>query len=462
MMEKVFSPFDNRLIKEIHLSDAVEAEEALERAYRLSQDKNKLIPKYERIRILEKTIEIMTSQRESLAKIAVEEGGKPLRDTNVEVDRAIQCVKIAIGNIESMAGEEIPMGSTLSSANRIAYTILEPVGVVMAISAFNHPLNLTLHQVIPAVATGCPVIIKPSRATPLSCLNFVDILYQAGLPEQWCQVIVCDKRVAGDMAADPRVSFFSFIGSAKVGWSLRSKLAPGTRCAMEHGGVAPVIVEEDADMELLLPALSKGGFYHAGQVCVSVQRVFVHQNIAQELTSRLSDLVKQLKVGDPLLPDTDVGPLISAKEVDRVDAWVKEARDKGGQILCGGKKISESCYEPTLILNPPDDARVSTEEIFGPVVCIYSYQERSEAITRANSLPFSFQAAVFTENLNTALDTVKHLKAEAVMVNDHTAFRVDWMPFGGSENSGLGSGGIGYSMRDMTRKKLMVIKYKVP
>ena len=211
----------------------------------------------------------------------------------------------------------------------------------------------------------------------------------------------------------------------------------------------------------MLPALAKGGFYHAGQVCVSVQRVFVHESIFNKVAEGLSQLASKLIVGDQMNPTTEVGPLILPREVDRVEQWVNQAITAGAKLLCGGKRISDTCYQPTVLLNPPMEAKVSTSEIFGPVVCVYSYTDRDKAIEIANSLDVHFQAAVFTENLDIALDCVKKLNATAVMVNDHTAFRVDWMPFGGRDASGIGMGGIQYSMHEMTREKLMVIKSKV-
>jgi len=374
--------------------------------------------------------------------------------------RAINGVKIAIEEISHLSGETIPMGQTASSVNRLAFTIREPIGVVASVSAFNHPLNLTIHQTITAFAAGAPVIIKPASTTPLSCLRFVEILKQAGLPNGWCQAVICDKRLAEEIVTDSRISYLSFIGSADVGWRLRSKLAPGVHCALEHGGAAPVIVEPDADIEEMLPALLKGGFYHAGQVCVSVQRVFVHTSIVNKVASSLAKMASILKVGDPLDPETEVGPLIQPYEVDRVELWVNEAISGGGKLLCGGKRISDSCYQPTVILNPPMDANVSTHEIFGPVVCIYSYDNIEDAINLANGLSFIFQGAVFTKNIDVALNVVNKLNATAVMVNDHTAFRVDWMPFGGGGSSGIGVGGIPYSINEMTREKLVVLKSK--
>ncbi len=460
MTLQVFSPYDQSLIQEVPLAGEEQVEKALQAALALFEDRSCWIPAHERITILERTAEIMSERVEELTKLAAGEGGKPYMDSKVEALRAINGVKIAAGHIPYLIGEQIPMGITKTSGNRLAFTIREPVGVVAAVSAFNHPLNLTIHQTVAAIAAGCPVIIKPASTTPLSCLNFAEILTEAGLPDGWCQVMVSRNQVAEKLVVDARVNFFSFIGSAGIGWYLRSKLSPGTRCALEHGGAAPVIVEGDADLEEVVPSLLKGGFYHAGQVCVSVQRVFAHHSICEELAEQLAAGAEKLVVGDPLDEHTEVGPLILPKEVDRVEEWVQEAIEKGATLLCGGKRISDTCYTPTVLLNPAQDAKVSTLEIFGPVVCVYSYIDRQEAIRIANDLDVHFQAAVFTKDIDVALETAQKLNATAVMVNEHTAFRVDWMPFGGRDASGIGMGGIPYSMHEMTREKLMVFKSK--
>lgn len=457
----ITNPFDGSLIREIEQQTARDVEAALDNGYRLFNDRKAWLPAYQRIAILEKTAEIMSAQIEELTLLAAKEGGKPYVDSKVEVLRAIGGVKLAIEHIGQIKGEEIPMGLTESSMQRLAFTRREPIGLVSSISAFNHPLNLIVHQTVPALAVGCPVIIKPSDRTPLSCLRFVEILHEAGLPPHWCQVVVCENNDAEKLVTDSRVNFFSFIGSARVGWMLRSKLAPGTRCALEHGGAAPVIVDESADLSLAVDSMLKGGFYHAGQVCVSVQRVFVHESVCDEVAQQLALKASELIVGDQLDSTTEVGPLITPGEVERVGLWVDEAVEKGGTLLTGGKALSSTCYAPTVILNPPANCKVSEQEIFGPVVCVYAYQDKDDAIERANSLPVAFQAAVYTEKLNEALDISARLNATAVMVNDHTAFRVDWMPFGGRDVSGMGMGGIQYSMHEMTREKMTVIKSPV-
>ena len=239
---------------------------------------------------------------------------------------------------------------------------------------------------------------------------------------------------------------------------LRSQLAPGTRCALEHGGAAPVILAADADLDDALPRLAKGGFYHAGQVCVSVQRIFADASVAKKSAEMLAELGAGMKVGDPTLADTEVGPLIRNGEVDRVDEWVQAAIAGGAQCLTGGERISASCYKPTVLLDPPADANVSAMEIFGPVICVYSYDDLDGAIAQANSLPVAFQAAVMTKDIDTAMRVYNRIDATAVMVNDHTAFRVDWMPFAGARQSGHGVGGIPFTMHEMQIEKMMVLR----
>ena len=458
---EVTSPFDGSVVGTVRFNTYEEVEAAINLAQATFLDHKNALPSYKRVEILEKVADIMSSQIDELTKLCASEGGKPWIDSQVEVHRAINGIKLAIEAMGAREGKQIAMGHTASSANRIAYTLKEPIGVVASISAFNHPLNLAVHQIIPALAVGCSVVIKPATQTPMSAIRMIEILKEAGLPDGWAQAVVCDRKAGELLATSPKVNALSFIGSGAVGWYLNSKVAPGTRVALEHGGVAPVIVEADADIDDLIPAIGKGGFYHAGQVCVSVQRIFVHESICDEVASKLSDYASKLIVGDQLDPKTEVGPLINHNETNRIEQWVNEAVQKGGKILTGGKKISDSCFEPTVIVNPADDALVSTKEVFGPVVCIYSYSDIEEAFDRANALEVSFQAAVFTKNIDTALKAVKRLNGTAVMVNDHTAFRVDWMPFGGAKASGLGLGGIHHSMEECTNEKMMVIKSNV-
>ncbi|MEY8831993.1 aldehyde dehydrogenase family protein [Phaeobacter italicus] len=455
---EVVNPFTLESVGAVALDTWNDIDMILTAARDLYLDRTGWLPAFKRIEILKEAARLMSEQAEDLAMLIASEGGKPLVDARVEVARAIDGVGLCIHEIGQMTGREIPMDLTAAGAGRIAFTQREPIGVVVAASAFNHPLNLIVHQVAPAVATGCPAIVKPAMDTPLSCKAFVDILHQAGLPTDWCRMVVCNNNVAEKMITDPRVSFFSFIGSARVGWMLRSKLAPGTRCALEHGGAAPVIVDDSADIDAMIPLLTKGGFYHSGQVCVSVQRVFAPSGMAAEVADKLAEAAAALTVGDARDPDVDCGPLIRPGEVDRVEEWVNEAVKGGARVMTGGKRIGDTTFAPTVLLNPPPDARVSHQEIFGPVVCVYEYETLNDAYTASNDLPYAFQAAVFTKSLDTAMQAIQHLDATAVMVNDHTAFRVDWMPFAGRRQSGYNTGGIGYTMHDMTQDKMAVIR----
>jgi len=455
----VAAPYDGAPIATVDSLDAGAVDRALAEAQRLFNDRAAWLPADRRIAVLSQAADLLSERAEAFALEAAREGGKPLMDSRVEVTRAVDGLRNCAELLRSQSGGEIPMGVTPASAGRLAFTHHEPLGVVVAVSAFNHPVNLIVHQVGPALAAGCPVIVKPAEDTPLSCLRLIDLLREAGLPPGWAQALLTvDHATAERLVTDPRVAFFSFIGSGRVGWYLRSKLAPGTRCALEHGGVAPVLVDRGVELDEVVAALAKGGFYHAGQVCVSVQRVFVHETIAEALAERLAKAGEALAVGDPTAEGTEVGPLIRPAEAQRVAEWVDEAVAAGARCLSGGKALSERCYPPTVLFDPPADSRVSRQEIFGPVICVYPYQDLDSAIERANSLPYAFQAAVFTKDIDLALEGASRLAAAAVMINDHTAFRVDWMPFAGLRESGLGVGGIPYTFHDMRVAKLVVLR----
>lgn len=456
-MLTVHNPFDRSFVAELPLMDEAAALAALGRAHALARDAAARIPAFERLAVLERLAELMRANAERLVRDAVREGGKPWTDSVVEVERAIDGVRWAARELAHLAGREIPMGLTAASMNRLAFTTREPRGVVLAISAFNHPVNLIVHQVVPAFASGCPVLVKPASATPISCRNVVELLIEAGTPEEWVTMLPCTAGTASLLASDPRIAFLTFIGSARVGWELRSRLAPGATCSLEHGGAAPVVLDASADLDAALPLLLKGGFYHAGQVCVSVQRVFAPHATARTFAERLAAAASRLVTGDPALPSTAVGPLISPAEVIRVHQWVTEAREGGGRILCGGEPLTETLYAPTVVLDPPADSRLARNEVFGPVVAVCSTRDRAEAISRANDVPSIFQSAVFAKDIDAALDAARNLSATAVMINDHTAFRVDWMPFSGRGESGLGTGGIGPTMHEMTTEKLIVM-----
>jgi acyl-CoA reductase-like NAD-dependent aldehyde dehydrogenase len=455
----VFQAFDRAKFAEVPTDDEHALNDKVERAQRAFADRDAWPKPHERAAILLRMSQMVADRRDALRDLIAREGGKPFADATVEVTRAIDGLKNAAEELRNFGGREIPMGLTPASDGRWAFTIREPIGIVAAISAFNHPLNLIVHQAAPAIAVGCPVIVKPASSTPLCCLEFVKLAHAAGLPEAWCQSYVPPNSGGAEkLASDPRVAFLSFIGSGNVGWYLRTKLAPGTRCALEHGGAAPLIIDRDVDLDAIIEPIVKGGYYHAGQVCVSVQRIFAHADIHDAFLDRLVKRIAALRVGDPLAPDTEVGPLISPKEVARVASWVDEATRTGARVAVGGRRLGETTYEPTVLLEPAADAKVSCDEVFGPITCVWPFAELDQAIERANAVPFAFQASVFTAKLDVALRFADRIDAASVMINDHTAFRTDWMPFAGRKHSGYGIGGIGWTMHELTQHKMVVFR----
>jgi acyl-CoA reductase-like NAD-dependent aldehyde dehydrogenase len=451
---EVRAPYDGALLEKVPVTSASEVEHALAKAYALFRNRKSWVPKIERIAILRRAAGIARSRRDALALQVASESGKPLKDAYIEVDRGIDGIELSVETLRHEGGHVIPMDINATSAGRVAFTQMEPIGVVLAISAFNHPFNLVIHQVAPSVAAGAPVIVKPSPKTPLSCRAVFDLFREAGMPEGWIQIVLpTDLDVVSRLVADSRIAFLTFIGSAAVGWKLRSNLAPGARCALEHGGVAPVIVAADADLSQAVPRLGRAGFWHAGQACVSVQRVFCDKAIIDEVVQGLSGVGQAMKIGDPTKPDTDVGPLITHAEVKRVSDWVQAS---GARIATGGQQLGPSTYANTVLVNPAPMADVSRREVFGPVICVYGYSDIESALAQANDLPFAFQAAVFTRNIDTAMQCYRHLDGTAIMINEHPLFRVDWMPFAGARQSGHGIGGIQHTIRDMQTEKMMV------
>lgn len=458
-MLKVVQAFDRQPMAEIETDDAAALERKLQAAERVFRDRDGWLQPHQRMAVLRRLATLMEGRRDHLAMQIAREGGKPLPDAIIETNRAIDGVHNAAEALRNFAGREIPMGLSAAAESRWAFTTKEPIGIVAAISAFNHPLNLIVHQVAPAIAVGCPVIVKPAITTPLSCLDFVALVREAGLPEPWCQSFITgDNDLAESLATDRRIAFLSFIGSARVGWSLHAKLAPGTRSALEHGGAAPAIVDRSADPGKAVELIVKGGYYHAGQVCVSTQRIFVHDDIADDFTQRLVARVEALRTADPTLKDTEVGPLILPREADRVASWIEEAVGGGAVLATGGERLSETTLRPAVLLDPAADAKISMQEVFGPVVALYRYGELDDAIARANALPTAFQASIFAQDIDVAMRAADRLDAAAVMINDPTAFRTDWMPFAGRRESGYGTGGIPYTMRDMVQEKMILMR----
>jgi acyl-CoA reductase-like NAD-dependent aldehyde dehydrogenase len=454
----VVNPSTAIVITTVPVDDISGAQQKLDKAHKLFIDRPRHLLLHERVSLLEKLAARVQKDHEAFSMTIAEEGGKPLQDARVEVTRAIAGIRMAIATVSEHRGTVIPLGHQQSSAGRISLTQVFPRGVVLAFSAFNHPLNLIVHQVIPAFATGCPCVVKPAPDTPLSCIKLIQTMHDVGIPEDYISyVIASDLDVADTLVRSNQIAFFSFIGSAKVGWMLRSRLHPGVRCALEHGGVAPSIVTATAELKKAVPAISKGGFYHAGQVCVSTQRVYVERSLYDDFVTGLTEAVKGLVVGAATDPNTDVGPLIRPQEAARVYQWIEEARQVGTAVAAGGVPPEGNFLQPTLLLSPGPDARVSREEIFGPVVCVSPIDDLDHGLRVANIEPFAFQASIFTEQLDDVYRAYESIAASAIMVNDHTAFRDDGMPFAGLDASGLGVGGIPYTIEDMQFEKMLVL-----
>jgi acyl-CoA reductase-like NAD-dependent aldehyde dehydrogenase len=453
----LLSPFDHSHIATVGYMDRAQAMENLETLHRTFRERRQP-GAHERIAIMKRTAALLDSRRECFADLIAWEGGKPLKDARAEVARALNSLEYAAEEAGRIHGREIPMRATAAASGRIAFTYPEPIGVVLAISAFNHPLNLIVHQVAPAIAVGCPVLVKPASETPLSCLHFLELLYEAGLPPEMCLPLLSSGEVAEEVARSAKVGFLTFIGSARVGWHLKSVLAPGARFSLEHGGCAPVIVDESADLDTALPILVRGAFYHSGQVCVSTQRILVHEDLLPEFESRFLEAVEALRSGNPRFEQTDCGPIIRKRDLERIDSMVSEAKAAGAKILLGGEALGETLYAPTVLRGAAKEARVLREEVFGPVAHIEAFRDWEHAIERANDTDWAFQAGVFCRDLDRSFQFSARLNASAVMINDGTAFRVDWMPFRGDGPSGFGTGGIPFTMHDMVREKMIVIK----
>ncbi len=453
--QEVVSPYTGEVIAEVEQADDAAVEAGLVQAEETF--KAGVLPPYQRADILHNLAAQMNDRHEELSLTIAQEGGKPLKDARVEVTRAVNTVRLSAEEATQIDGEQQAMGGTAGNENKITLTLREPIGVVSSISAFNHPVNLIAHQVAPPLAAGNSVVLKPSGDTPISALKLGEMLQKAGLPAGYLSILPCEPPVAQSLATDPRINYLSFIGSAKVGWHLRRVAADGTRVGLEHGGNAPAIVAADADLQKTAQVCLPGGYYHAGQVCVSVQRLYLHRSIADQFIDIYKPMVESLIVGDPTVPETGVGPLIRPREVERVKSWVDAAVAEGAEIVTGGEVLEDNCFQPTLLKNVQEGMDVVDKEVFGPVVSVIVYDDIEEAVAGANVGPNGFQAAVFTQDINTGLHAAKKLDFSAVMLNDSTAFRVDWMPFGGRHSSGLGMGGVKYSIEEMTQLKLIVL-----
>ncbi len=454
---EVTSPSTGAALKKIPCDSTQSIEKKIEACHDCYNQQAPSLNIAARIKILEDVVAFMQQDYHELALLIASEGGKPLRDAYVETDRAKFGVKLAISHLMSHGITATPLNTYSSSTRHEMTTTHAAIGPVIAVSAFNHPLNLVTHQIVSAFAAGCPCIIKPAADTPISCIRLVQLFEKAGLPPGWLDFIITeDNALAEKVVTDPRFAFFSFIGSAKVGWYLRSKLPPGTRCALEHGGIAPAFVDESADIHSAVKSLVSGAFYHAGQVCVSTQRIFIEQSVFQDFQEAFCRQVEELVVGNATNYGTQVGPLIRKREVDRIHDWVENAKMLGGNILIGGNPLSNQFYSPTVISNAPANAIINQQEAFGPVCSLMPYTDLDIQIQALNKEDYSFHSAVFSDSNHTIQRIYSGLQTGCLMVNEHTAFRHDAMTFAGLKQSGLGAGGMPKSIHHMQVEKLKI------
>lgn len=398
----------------------------------------------------------LRSEAEQFAQMITAETGKPISLARGEVQRSLNTFQLCAEEVKRAGGEVIPLDTVATSDGRVGIVRRFPKGVVVAITPFNFPLNLVAHKIGPAIAAGCPVILKPAPQCPLVALMLGQLMSLAGLPEGAFSVLPCDNAMAEMLATDERVAVVSFTGSDKVGWKLRD-LSPRKTVLLELGGNAAVIVEADTDIEQAAQRIVTGAFANAGQVCIRVQRVFAHSAIADRLLKRLVELTESVGMGDPTHDDVLVGPMISEEAAVRVHNWVTEARQQGAQIHTGGERDGQF-YRPTWLTEVPEDAKVSCQEVFGPVSTFARYEHFEAALHAVNASPYGLQAGVFTQSLPRMMQAFETLEVGAVIINDIPTWRVDHMPYGGVKQSGLGREGPRYLISELTEPRLLAIK----
>jgi acyl-CoA reductase-like NAD-dependent aldehyde dehydrogenase len=412
---------------------------------------------HERAAILDRTAHLVDERAEEIARTISSEAGKPVKAARVEVARATSTFTMAAVEARKLAGDVVPMDASPAGAGKLAVTLRVPVGVVGAISPFNFPFNLVAHKVAPALAAGCPVVLKPASQTPLSALLLAELETEAGLPPGWLNVVCGEAAQIGDVLVDdPRVTLITFTGSAAVGWRIRER-APRKRVNLELGNATPVIVTADADLDDAATRLAANAFSFAGQSCISVQRIYVEREAYDAFLERFLPLVEDLVVGDPAHEATDVGPLISEGDRDRIMGWIAEATAAGARMLTGGK-LDGDLLRPTVLADAPADAKVSCEEVFGPLCTITRYDTLEQALALANGTRYGLQAGVFTRDLPTALRAARELDFGGVTVNEAPTFRADQMPYGGVKDSGNTREGPAYAVQEMTEERLVVLQ----
>lgn len=450
------SPYSGELIAEISVADETDVKQAIEGAHQAFL-RFREFSSHDRANILFRAVELLKEKKDELAEILVKETGKPIRFAKGEIDRTIITYQFSAEEAKRLYGETIPMDAAPGGENRLGMTWREPLGVVAAITPFNFPFNLVAHKVGPALAVGNTVVLKPAEQTPLSALKIAEIFQEAGLPAGALQVVTGSGKVLGDaLIQDDRVKKVTFTGSVNVGKQIKAKVGL-KKLTLELGSNAGLIVEPDVPIEKIIPRCVEGAFAFAGQICISLQRIYVHHSIYDEFSRQFIDYTKQLKVGDPFLEETDISSMIHPKEMERIDKWIHQAVQSGAKIGCGGKSEG-NVFLPTVLLDVDRTMDVVCKEAFAPIVSIVPYQDLDEAIEHVNDSIYGLNAAIYTSDLNKAIYAAKRLEAGGVVVNDIPTFRVDHMPYGGVKESGYGREGIKYAIQEMTELKFVTIK----
>ena len=451
---EVKSPFDDGVVAEIGVPTPADVEEAAATAA-ATFHASATLPIHVRSEALDHISRRLAERIEENAKLIAAEGGKPLKWATVEATRAASTFRWASEVIRHGNDELMRLDTESAFTGRMGLLRRFPLGPVLGITPFNFPLNLVAHKVAPSLAVGAPIVVRPASATPIGSLVLAELFHETDLPKGMYQVLPVNSKIADSMARDDRYRKISFTGSAGIGWYLKG-LDPKKRVTLELGGNAGVIVHGDADLDLAAQRIAFGGYYQAGQSCISVQRVLVASEVYDEFATRLTKQVEQLKVGDPMDPTVDVGPVINRGEVERITDWVNEAVTQGAEVLAGGT-ADGPFFQPTLLSQTTPEMKVRCEEIFGPVTTISPYQTYEEALAEVNNSKYGLQAGVFTNDINRAMEAHRTLDVGGVIINDVSAFRADQMPYGGAKDSGFGREGLRFAMEEMTEPRIMVL-----
>jgi acyl-CoA reductase-like NAD-dependent aldehyde dehydrogenase len=450
----VTNKYTGEIVSTVTKADRNAIEKAIELAVSAAKPMKEL-PSYKKQEILYQVIDRITKRKDELAQVLAIEAGKPIRDSHGEITRLIDTFRIAAEEAVRIYGELMPLDISARVEGYQALLKRFPVGVCSFITPFNFPMNLAAHKIAPAIAAGCPFVLKPASATPISSIILGEIMAETALPEGAFSILPCSHRDAEPMITDERIKHLSFTGSPDVGWDIKARCGKKT-ITLELGGNAACIVDAGADIEYAVKRLIMGAFYQSGQSCISVQRIIAHEKIYDKLKSRLAEEASKLKYGDPLLEDTFLGPLITLDDAKRVESWVNEAVAAGAKVVTGGKR-HDACYEATILEDVRHDLKVSCVEVFGPVTTIEPFSDFKRAIEIANDSQYGLQAGVFTDNLDRAFYAYNDLEVGGVVINDVPSFRVDNMPYGGVKNSGIGREGVRFAIEAMTELKLMVM-----